>query len=163
MRGGRDGVRVVIARPVAVVRLALMQQTGVRTSACRRRSHPSTPKVRKPRNPTTCSRRPSGKTRVATARARVAVAAGRTAGALALAGHVRVILVARARVIPAAVAKVRHAEVNDLRNADFVPIDPASDIAYWLKTKGEEVPRWVSQQELTDLLRRRAADEGKDF
>ena len=55
------------------------------------------------------------------------------------------------------------AEVNDLRNADFVPIDPASDIAYWLKTKGEEVPRWVSQQELTDLLRRRAADEGKDF
>ncbi len=44
-------------------------------------------------------------------------------------------------------------EVGDLRNTGLVPIDEASDLAAALKSAGKDVPPYVSQSELTNLLK----------
>lgn len=44
-------------------------------------------------------------------------------------------------------------QVNDLQNTGLIKIDPASDLAAKFKSEGKPVPPYVSQDELTNLLK----------
>ena len=46
--------------------------------------------------------------------------------------------------------------VGDVQNAGLIPIDPTSDLAARIKAAGKEPPKFVTQQELTDLLQKNA-------
>lgn len=52
--------------------------------------------------------------------------------------------------------------VGDLSNTGLIPIDPKSDLAVRIKAAGGEPPKFVTQDELTELLRQNA-DPAKGF